>query len=41
MVPRRIVLLVSQVMGQLGLQRALQHRFGQLLQKTVLSNQVF
>jgi hypothetical protein len=37
----RIVFLVAQMLGHLGLHGALQQRFGQLLQQPVLANDVF
>ena len=37
----RVVLLIAQVFGQLGLHGPLQQSFGQLLQQTVLAYDVF
>ena len=39
-VARRVVLLVAQMVGHLGFQRPLQDRFGQLLEQTVLPDDI-
>ena len=39
-VARRIVLLVAQMIGHLGLQRPFQNGFGQLLEQTVLPDDI-